>query len=258
MIIAVRRHFLIAIIAGLISVNGMPAPVSAVSKAYAQNEAGHAEERAELVETVRRSFRSNRGPGVPRTLSKRVAQALGAVPRHEFVPAEVRSHAYRNRPLPIGYGQTISQPTIVALMTELAGIAPGERVLEIGSGSGYQAAVLAEMDAQVHTIEIIPELGKAAADRLSRLGYEKVRTRIGDGYFGWPEAAPFEAIVVTASASHIPPPLTKQLAPGGRMVIPVGPPFTVQQLVLVTKDADGSVKTRQLLPVQFVPLTRGE
>lgn len=251
-----RYGFVTAMAAALALADAPPAIPSLISAAQAQAGRDRSRERAELVEIVRRSWRTNPAPGVPFELSEKVAGALGAVPRHEFVPVEVRSLAYRDRPLPIGYGQTISQPTIVALMTELADVSPGERVLEIGTGSGYQAAVLAAAGAQVHTIEIIPELGKSAAARLSRLGYEDIKTRIGDGYFGWPEAHPFEAILVTASASHIPPPLTKQLAPGGRMVIPVGPPFMVQQLVLVTKDKDGSVRTRQLLPVQFVPLTR--
>jgi protein-L-isoaspartate(D-aspartate) O-methyltransferase len=211
-----------------------------------------------MVEVVRRSFWATRGAGLPGTMSEPVAAAMRAVERHEFVPQSERRNAYENRPLPIGYGQTISQPYIVALMTELAQVSAGGRALEIGTGSGYQAAVLAEMGVRVSTIEIIPALGRAAAQRLARLGYDSVATRIADGYFGWPGAEPFDAILVTAAASHVPPPLIQQLAPGGRMVIPVGPPFVVQQLVLVTKDAAGAVRTRQLLPVHFVPLTRAE
>jgi protein-L-isoaspartate(D-aspartate) O-methyltransferase len=177
------------------------------------------------------------------------------VPRHEFVPERLRRQAYANRPLPIGYGQTISQPYIVALMTDLVEPGADDRVLEIGTGSGYQAAVLATLVGEVYTIEIIEPLGLAARARLERLGYDNVEVRLGDGYYGWPERAPFDAIVVTAAASHVPPPLIQQLKPGGRMVIPVGSRFLVQQLVLVTKDADGRVTTRQLLPVRFVPLT---
>jgi protein-L-isoaspartate(D-aspartate) O-methyltransferase len=171
------------------------------------------------------------------------------------VPEALRALAYEDRPLPIGYGQTISQPYIVALMTDLLEPTAGDRVLEIGTGSGYQAAVLAELGLEVYSIEIVPELGDEAAARLDRLGYDKVATRVGDGYDGWPERAPFDGLVVTAAAGHVPPPLIEQLKPGGRMVIPVGEPFRVQRLVLITKAADGSLRSRQLLPVRFVPLT---
>jgi protein-L-isoaspartate(D-aspartate) O-methyltransferase len=235
------------------------AMLSAAPRAVqAQRPRVEAEERRAMVETVRRSFWATRGQGLPGRMSEPVAAAMRATERHEFVPASLRRDAYENRPLPIGYGQTISQPYIVALMTELARVGQGERVLEIGTGSGYQAAVLGEMGVAVSTIEIVPELGRAAARRLQRLGYGGVVTRIGDGYFGWPGAPPFDAILVTAAASHVPPPLIQQLAPNGRMVIPVGPPFVVQQLVLVTKDQGGALRTRQLLPVSFVPLTRAE
>ena len=190
-----------------------------------------------------------------KSLDPRVMTVMGRVARHEFVPASEQSWAYANRPLPIGHGQTISQPYIVALMTDLIGADPGDKVLEIGTGSGYQAAVLAEMGAEVFTIEIIGPLATQAANRLQGLGYEQVRTRHGDGYYGWEEEAPFDAIVVTAAADHIPPPLIRQLKSGGVMVIPVGGRFLVQQLVLVTKDETGAVTTRQILPVRFVPLT---
>lgn len=186
---------------------------------------------------------------------ERVMDAMGTVLRHEFVPRLRRRSAYENRPLPIGHGQTISQPYIVALMSDLIGLEPGDRVLEIGTGSGYQAAILAEMGGDVHTIEIVEPLGKEAAKRLRKLGYGRINTRIGDGYYGWESAAPFDAIVVTAAASHVPPPLIKQLKPGGRMVIPVGSRFMVQQLLLVEKDEAGEVTSRQMLPVRFVPLT---
>jgi protein-L-isoaspartate(D-aspartate) O-methyltransferase len=192
-----------------------------------------------------------------RGLDARVMAALASVPRHEFVRPEDRDAAYENRPLPIGYGQTISQPYIVAVMTDLAEPGTGCRALEVGTGSGYQAAVLARLCDKVHTLEIVEPLGVEARDRLARLGYRNVEVTIGDGYYGWPEAAPFDVILVTAVASHIPPPLLKQLKPGGRMVLPVGTRFTTQQLVLVNKRADGRVTTRQMLPVAFVPLTGG-
>lgn len=186
-----------------------------------------------------------------------VMEAMVRVPRHEFVPESHRSQAYDNRPLPIGYGQTISQPYIVALMTDLLQVGPESRVLEVGTGSGYQAAILAERVREVYSIEIIKELAETAADRLKRLGYSNVQVKTGDGYYGWKEHAPFDGIVVTAAAGHIPPPLIEQLKPGGRMVIPVGGPFFVQQLMLVEKEETGEIRTRQVLPVAFVPLTGG-
>ena len=190
-------------------------------------------------------------------LDPRVMKAMGKVLRHKFVPTSEQRFAYHNRPLPIGYGQTISQPYIVAIMTDLLKPAPDNKVLEIGTGSGYQAAILAELVEQVYSIEIIKPLGEQATHRLSHLGYDNVTTKIGDGYYGWEENAPFDAIVVTAVASHIPPPLIKQLKVGGRMVIPVGSRFLTQQLLLVTKKEGGKIATRQILPVRFVPLTGG-
>ncbi len=190
-------------------------------------------------------------------LNEDVMRVLATVPRHEFVPENQRDHAYENRPLPIGYGQTISQPYIVALMTDLLRLQRGDRVLEIGTGSGYQAAVLAELGAEVHTVEIIAELGSAARQRLQRLDYSNVHTRSGDGYYGWEEHAPYDGIMVTAAASHVPPPLLDQLKAGGRMVIPIGDRFQVQHLMLVEKQTDGAITTRQILPVRFVPLTGG-
>jgi len=180
---------------------------------------------------------------------------MGNVPRHEFVPQNLQSRAYDNLPLPIGYGQTISQPYIVALMTDLLELEEPDVVLEVGTGSGYQAAVLSGLVTQVYTIEIINELSKTAGSRLQRLGFENIETKLGDGYNGWPGHAPFDAIIVTAAASHIPPPLIRQLKPGGVLVIPVGPRFQVQQLTLVRKDNEENITTRQLLPVRFVPLT---
>ena len=184
-----------------------------------------------------------------------VLRAMRAVPRHEFVPERYVRYAYEDRPLPIGYGQTISQPYIVAYMTELVRPRPGQRILEIGTGSGYQAAVLAEIVDSVFTIEIVSELAEAVTERLDRLGYDAVTVQHADGYHGWAAHAPFDAIVVTAAAEHVPPPLIKQLKDGGRMIIPVGSPFFTQTLMLVEK-RDGEVRTRSLVPVRFVPFTR--
>jgi len=184
-----------------------------------------------------------------------VLGAMLAVPRHLFVPEAHRDRAYGDHPLPIGHGQTISQPYIVAFMTELLELEPGDRVLEVGTGSGYQAAVASMLADSVFSVEIVPELAASAASRLDRLGYRDVRVRSADGYFGWEVHAPYDAIFVTAAAGHVPPPLVQQLVPGGRMAIPVGGPFQVQNLVLVEKAADGTVTTRSVLPVQFVPLT---
>lgn len=189
------------------------------------------------------------------SVDERVLDSIRKVPRHEFVSEDQRPYAYENRPLPIGYGQTISQPYIVAVMTELLKPKKTDRVLEIGTGSGYQAAILAELVDSVYTIEIVEELGATAAQNLKRTGHNTVNTRIGDGYYGWETAAPFDSIIVTAVASHIPPPLIKQLKPGGRMIIPVGGQFMMQYLTLVLKDSDNKVTTRQILPVRFVPLT---
>lgn len=190
------------------------------------------------------------------SLTPRVMKAIERVPRHAFVPESQRDHAYENRPLPIGEGQTISQPYIVALMTDMLELEPDDVVLEIGTGSGYQAAVLAELAARVYTIEVIESVGRRGAAALREQGYTNVHTRIGDGYAGWPEHAPFDAIIVTAAARHVPQPLIDQLKPGGRLVIPVGPEGSVQQLLLLRKQRDGSVTETDTIPVQFVPLTR--
>jgi protein-L-isoaspartate(D-aspartate) O-methyltransferase len=184
-----------------------------------------------------------------------VLAAMRAVPRHLFIPEDRRRYAYENRPVPIGYGQTISQPSLVAYMTQLLQLEPGMRVLEIGTGSGYQAAVLAEIVDDVFTVEIVEELARWGADNLREAGYGHVRVRHADGYYGWEEHAPFDAIIVTAAADHIPPPLLEQLEDGGRMVIPVGSPFRTQTLMLVTRDGE-DVVTESLLPVRFVPFTR--
>ena len=186
-----------------------------------------------------------------------VLHAMRTVPRHRFVPGRYVRRAYQDSPLPIGYGQTISQPYIVAYMTELLRPQADHRVLEVGTGSGYQAAILAEIVDSVYSVEIVPELADTVAQRLTRLGYGTVTVKQGDGYYGWAEHGPFDAIIVTAAAEHIPPPLIEQLKDGGRMIIPVGSPFFTQTLMLIEKK-DGSVTTRSLIPVRFVPFTRAE
>ena len=185
----------------------------------------------------------------------RVLAAMRRVPRHEFIPRSLWDEAYEDRPLPIGHSQTISQPFIVASMSELARIEPGSRVLEVGTGSGYQAAVVHAVAGSVHTIEIIEPLARRAAKTLERLGYTAAEVRHGDGYRGWPEIAPFDAIIVTAAADEIPEPLIVQLAPGGRLVVPVASGFMGEQLTVLTKSASGEIDTREVLPVRFVPLT---
>ena len=189
------------------------------------------------------------------TLDPRVLDVMRELPRHEFVPPKFRADAYADRPLSIGQGQTISQPFIVALMSDLLDVDSNDMVLEVGTGSGYQAAVLAKLVRQIYSIEIVPELQRSATRRFERLGYSNIETRQGDGYRGWKDHAPFDGIIVTAAASSIPSPLVEQLKPGGRMVIPIGRPFATQQLLLVQKDAEGRVTTRQLMAVRFVPLT---
>jgi protein-L-isoaspartate(D-aspartate) O-methyltransferase len=216
-----------------------------------------AEPRTAMVRTIEAHAASLPEGVAPGGISAAVLEVMGRTPRHRFVPERIEAAAYADSPLPIGHGQTISQPFIVALMTELARAGPGSAVLEIGTGSGYQAAVLSPLAKTVCTVEIVPELGQTAGRRLKDLGYANVKTRVGDGYFGWPERGPFDAILVTAAAGHVPPPLVRQLKPGGRMVIPVGGVFGPQFLTLVEKSAAGEVTTRQLLTVRFVPLTRG-
>jgi protein-L-isoaspartate(D-aspartate) O-methyltransferase len=211
-------------------------------------------ERAKMVRTIESHAREAGLALRGDQIDPKVLEVLRAVPRHEFVPEGIRETSYADHPLPIGYGQTISQPFIVALMTDVLDAGPNGVVLEVGTGSGYQAAVLAQLVRQVYTVELIPALAGSAADRLSRLGYANVSVRQGDGYNGLQEAAPFDGIIVTAAAGHIPPPLLQQLKPGGRMVIPVGPPFGLQHLTVVERDPEGRVRTRQLFPVRFVPL----
>lgn len=212
-------------------------------------------ERQEARKQMVRDQISSRGLDVPEPLANRVLDAMRHVPRHLFVPKQYRDAAYADQPLPIGSGQTISQPYIVALMTAKLNIEPGDRVLEIGTGSGYQAAVLSEITPHVFSVEILKPLARKAKQRLTELGYEVVTVRTGDGYYGFEEHAPFDGIIVTCAAGHIPPPLLKQLKKGGTMVVPIGGAFEVQRLTLVTKDEDGEIRTKALMPVRFVPMT---
>ncbi len=243
--VALRSGLLVLGLSGALC---FPAPVTG---------AEFAAERARMIEEIERTVDETRYATGVTALGPELRQSLWRVPRHEFVPPDLIPAAYANRPLPVGYGQTISQPYIVALMTELLGVDADSVVLEVGTGSGYQAAVLAGMVHHVYTIEIIEPLGEQARARLQRLGYRNVDVRVGDGYYGWEEHAPYDAIIVTAAGSHVPPPLVAQLKPGGSLIIPVGARFTVQQLLLVGKDSAGTPDVRQILPVRFVPLTGG-
>ena len=213
--------------------------------------------RARLVAEVDSMYAETRGETGLAAMSPAVRAALGRVERHRLVPLAQQPAAYRNHPLPIGEGQTISQPYIVAVSTDLLGLKKEDSVLEIGTGSGYQAAILAEVVTQVYSIEIIPSLGRAAAERLRILGYRNVEVKIGDGYAGWPEKAPFDGIVVTAAAPQVPPALVAQLKPGARMVIPVGGSGEIQYLKVIQRRADGGYDERRVLPVRFVPLVPG-
>jgi protein-L-isoaspartate(D-aspartate) O-methyltransferase len=213
-------------------------------------------QRARMVGEIAEMARNTSDYTGIEVLHSQVMLAMGSVPRHEFVPSEYRQYAYVNRPLPIGNNQTISQPYIVALMTDLAGVNRDSVVLEIGTGSGYQAAVLAELTQHVYTIEIIEALGRTAESVLQRLGYDNVTVRIGDGYLGWAEVAPFDAILVTAAPEQVPQPLLDQLKVGGRMIIPVGAQGQTQSLRVIEKSANGEISERDVLPVGFVPLTR--
>ena len=222
------------------------------------NSQDYAAQRQRLVAEVDAMYAETRGETGLAAMSPAVRAALGRVERHRLVPPAQVSAAYRNHPLPIGAGQTISQPYIVALSADLLAPKPGDIVLEVGTGSGYQAAVLAELVKQVCSIELIETLGRPAAARLAELGYRNVEVRIGDGYAGWPEKAPFDGIVVTAAAPQVPPALIEQLKPGARMVIPVGGSDEVQYLKVLVKRADGGYDEKRVLPVRFVPLVPGK
>jgi len=228
-----------------------------LAQSSACGQTGYESQRQALIEELRDASRLSEEYGAP-PISERTLAVLGQVPRHEFVPDPQKRYAYENRPLPIGAGQTISQPYIVALMTDLADVTKKDVVLEIGTGSGYQAAVLSELAGRVYTIEIVEMLGRRAANTLKRLGYNNVTAKVGDGYAGWPDQAPFDAILVTAAPEEVPAPLIEQLAVGGRMVIPVGGEYEVQVLQVLTKKEDGRVIVSNVIPVRFVPLTRDE
>lgn len=244
------RACLTVVLCGLL-LTSFPAGSSATS----EEDLNYMQQRQHMVQLIeddvsRTSIRLDK-----EALDPAVMQAMNTVPRHMFVPENRRDDAYQNNPLPIGHGQTISQPYIVAIMTDLLKLSEHDKVLEIGTGSGYQAAILASLVEQVYSIEIIEPLGLQAARLFKQLDYKNISTKVGDGYYGWEKHAPFDAIIVTAAASHIPHPLIQQLKPGGRMMIPVGSNFLTQQLLLVTKTKDGHITTRQILPVRFVPLT---
>ena len=243
---APRRRFL-ALIAGFGLWGGQ------VMTAEAQD--AYAIQRKQMVDEIVRITHSTRRETGRATLSDRVLAAVTKVPRHRFVPASQEYGAYQDRPLAIGSGQTISQPFIVALMTDLMDTTAGDRVLEVGTGSGYQAAILSELVAEVYTIEIIEPLGREAATRFAKMGYRNIRAKIGDGYQGWSEHAPFDSIMVTAAARDVPQPLVEQLKPGGRLVIPVGSQLGGQTLYVIQKQADGGTTKRAVLAVRFVPLT---
>ena len=257
-----KRRAAIAYLLALMFAGGLASQVSAVSPAEVllQGEASQKNTRRPVLDEDRRL--RDRAAMVRTQIASRgvrneaVLATMGRVPRHEFVPTDQLRAAYEDGPLPIGHGQTISQPYIVAYMTEILRLEPGDRVLEIGTGSGYQAAILAELAKEVVSIEIIKPLAQAAAKRLEGLGYRNITVLHGDGYFGMESAAPYDAIVVTAAATHVPPPLIAQLKPGGRMAIPVGETAWTQNLLLIEKDKDSKLTTRNLIPVRFVPLTR--
>jgi protein-L-isoaspartate(D-aspartate) O-methyltransferase len=238
----------------LLALIGVATPAAA-DAAQTQGQDTYEPQRKRMLEEIAALARETRFETGRSSLSAPVMDAMAKVPRHEFVPAADRRNAYANRPLPIGMGQTISQPFIVALMTDLMEVKPGDRVLEIGTGSGYQAALLAELAGTVYTIEIVEPLAREAAERLKRLGYGNVVTKSGDGYQGWREHAPFDAIMVTAAPREVPQPLLEQLKPGGRLIVPVGGQAAGQSLLLIEKQPDGSVTRRTILAVRFVPLT---
>ena len=242
-----RRHSILGTL-------GLVAALAGGGGSQAQDP--YAREREALLKEIEAMARDTGAETGRAVFSARVMDAVARVERHRFVPASYAPLSYANRPLPIGHGQTISQPYIVALMTELLDTKPADMVLEVGTGSGYQSAVLAELVVQVYSVEIIEPVANRAAALLRQLGYTNIETRTGDGYNGWPERAPFDAIIVTAAAPQVPPALIEQLKPGGHMVIPVGEEDDVQFLHVMEKRADGSISTKRSLPVRFVPLTR--
>jgi protein-L-isoaspartate(D-aspartate) O-methyltransferase len=242
------------LVAGLIMTGNMV--VNAAAPAAAVAATSCVRERAEMVNTIKVHAKRNAAALGGQGISERVLRVMGEVERHRFVPGRSCAAAYGDKPLLIGRGQTISQPFVVALMTHLTAVKPDDTALEIGTGSGYQAAVLARLVRKVCTVEIIPPLAEAAAHLLRELGYDNVSVKVGDGYHGWPECGPFDAVVVTAALGHVPPPLIEQLKLGGRLVMPLGPAEGLQQLVVVEKVAPGQTTRRSIIPVRFVPFTR--
>ena len=232
--------------------------LASLSMTTSHAQPDYAAQRAHMVAEIEAMYAETRSETGRAAMSPAVRSALGKVERHRLVPPELAREAYRNHPLPIGEGQTISQPYIVALSTDLIDPKPGQVVLEVGTGSGYQAAVLAEIVKQVYSIEIVPSLARTAQARLAELGYRNIEVRIGDGYAGWPDKGPFDGIIVTAAAPRVPPALVEQLKPGGKMVIPVGGQWGVQELAVITRHADGGFDRRDVLPVRFVPLVPGK
>ncbi len=244
-IILMKLPFCIALLGVMVTMS--------VTNTFAEDT--YQEKRQQMLVEIKQMMEMTKSYTGNASLDKRVEQALMAIPRHKFVPSDSRRYAYENTALPISHRQTISQPYIVALMTDLAAVTSESVVLEVGTGSGYQAAVLSELVSHVYSIEIIEPLGLEAKSLLQDLGYDNVTVKIGDGYHGWPEHAPFDAILVTAAAEHIPEQLIQQLKPGGRLVIPVGKQGQAQSLRILTKGADGEIEQRDVLSVAFVPLT---
>ena len=247
----IKKLFLLLLIINFLTI--FPRNLQSDIKFYDKNFEKDKEEMIKIIELITKDAKVRSKTFI----NQKILDVMKSVPRHKFVSQNLQRYAYADRPLPIGYGQTISQPYIVALMTDLLDVDNDDVVLEIGTGSGYQAVVLSKIVKHVYTIEIINPLALQAKDRLRKLGYENITTNIGDGYLGWETHAPFDAIIVTAAASHIPPPLLTQLKKGGKMIIPVIGSILVQHLVLVKKDMDGKIKADIMLPVRFVPLTGG-
>lgn len=249
-----RHHRHAGLLLALLCGAGMLGLLPSSGQAMAAG-AGERPDMEEMLEAIRSDARMTASYTGRKRLSDAVLAAMSRVRREAFVPDAAQAYAYENVPLSIGHGQTISQPFVVALMTDLLEPEPGDRMLEIGTGSGYQAAVLAELVASVYTVEIVPELAETARQRLAAQGYDNVEVRAGDGWYGWPEAGPFDGIIVTAVDEEVPPKLVEQLATGGRLVLPLGPRLGGQMLTVLTREEDGSLARQDVLPVQFVPLT---
>ncbi len=235
-----------------------PAPSGGAQAAHLDDEPDYANLRAELMREIEAHARmTERLMGI-KAPNRRVMETMAKVPRHEFVPHRLRPYAYLNRPLPLGFGQNISEPYLIALMTHLADLSTDDVVFETGTGAGYQAAILAGLAKRVYSVEIIKPLARRAAETLARLGFDNVEVRASDGFFGWPEHGPYDAMIIKESMTYVPPPLLRQLKPGGRMVVPLGPPDSTQYLTLIRKEKDGRMREMRILPVRFSPLQGGE